>query len=130
MQALYQWQVGGQDPRDILNEFVAERPLERIDRAYFMELTREVPKQVDALDEDLGSVLDRPPAQLDPVERAVLWIGVYELRHALAVPWRVVVSEGVELAKMFGGEQSYKLVNAALDRLARRLRAAELAHKA
>lgn len=127
VQALYQWQLSGQDPRDILNEFIAERELNDVDRAYFGELTREVPKCTAELDRDLAEVVERPLEQLDPVERAVLWIGAYELQHNPSVPWRVVVNEGVELAKMFGGEQGFRLVNAALDRLARRLRGEEVA---
>lgn len=127
VQALYQWQLGGQAPRDILAEFIAERELVNVDRGYFAELTREVAERAAELDDDLTSVVDRPLAQLDPVERAVLWIGAYELRHCPDVPWRVVVNEGIELAKMFGGEQGYKLINAALDRLARRVRSTETA---
>jgi N utilization substance protein B len=70
-------------------------------------------------------LIDRPVAQLDPVERAVLLIGLHELEQRLDVPYRVVINEGVELAKRFGATEGHKFVNAVLDRAARRLRAAE-----
>ena len=66
-------------------------------------------------------------AQLDPVEHAVLLIGVQELRQHPEVPYRVVLNEGVELAKKFGATEGHKFINAVLDRAARSLRAAEQA---
>ncbi|HSD54524.1 MAG TPA: transcription antitermination protein NusB, partial [Burkholderiales bacterium] len=72
-------------------------------------------------------LIDRPLPQLDPVERAVLWIGVYELGRRPDVPYRVVINEGVELAKRFGATDGHKFVNAVLDRAARSLRPAERA---
>ena len=82
---------------------------------------------VAALDASLGELIDRPVGQLDPVERAVLLIGLYELGQRLDVPYRVVINEGVELAKRFGATEGHKFVNAVLDRAARTLRAAEQA---
>lgn len=73
----------------------------------------------------LSSSLDRPLDQLDPVEKAILLVGVYELRDRLEVPFRVVINEGVELAKRFGGTEGHKYVNAVLDRAAAELRAPE-----
>ena len=77
----------------------------------------------------MAPLLDRPLTQLDPIERAILLIGAYELAQRVEVPYRVVINEGVELAKRFGGEQSHRYVNAVLDRLARQLRTAEQGHK-
>ncbi len=78
-----------------------------------------------ALDALLAQWLDRPVGQLDPVEHAVLLIGVEELRAHVEVPYRVVLNEGVELAKKFGATDGHKFINAVLDRAARELRAAE-----
>jgi len=79
------------------------------------------------LDGMLGDWIDRPVAQLDPVEHAVLWIGIDELRAHLEVPYRVVLNESVELAKKFGATEGHKFINAVLDRAARQLRAEEQA---
>jgi N utilization substance protein B len=126
VQALYQWQLAGQQPKDILGEFVAERELVNVDLDYFSKLALEIPAAIGELDAQLQSVLDRPNTELNPVERAILWLGTFELLRCPDVPYRVVVNEAVELAKIFGAEQAYRYVNANLDKLARSLRAAEI----
>jgi N utilization substance protein B len=126
VQALYQWQLSGQAPREILEEFVAERELIDVDIDYFSTLTRNIPEEFSVLLADLGEVLDREWARVDPVERSVLLIGAYELRFCPQLPWRVVINEGVELSKMFGSADGYRYVNGILDKLARRLRRAEI----
>lgn len=125
VQALYQWQLTGQAPAEIVDEFVAERDLVDVDLAHFRRLICDIPGRLAELEGLLRSYVDRDLAQLDPVERAVLLIGAYELCHCPDIPWRVVLNEAVELSKMFGAEQAHKLVNAALDRLARAVRAGE-----
>jgi N utilization substance protein B len=126
LQALYQWQMAGQPLAEIEAQFLTAQDMSRVDVGYFHELLHQVPAHLSALDEALEPVLDRPIGQVDPVERAILRIGAYELGHRLEVPWRVVIDEAVELAKMFGAEQGHRYANAVLDRLARRLRTAEI----
>ena len=127
MQALYQWQMAGQEPRDIVQEFVADRELVSVDMDYFSELVREVPRRFDILQGDLTPFLDREWRALDPVERSVLLIGAYEMRYNLEIPYRVVINEGVELCKMFGTVEGHRYINGVLDRLARTTRGAEVA---
>ena len=126
VQALYQWQLAGQNPKDILNEFVAERELIRVDMDYFRTLTQHIPSCIEDLRSGLEEVLDRDIEGLDPIERAILLIGIYELRHCPEIPWRVVINEGIELAKMFGATEGHKFVNGILDKLAKRLRTDEV----
>ena len=126
VQALYQWQLGGADPSDILREFVAEREIVNADLSLFEALTRGVPRHLAELESEVDAVIDRPIRSLDPVERAILLIGAYELRHCLETPCRVVINEAIELEKMFGAEQGHRYINTALDRLAHRLRAEEM----
>lgn len=123
MQALYQWQMTGQAADEIAAQFESEQSLKHVDLDYFLELLRGVPRTVVTLDEQLQPVLDRPVAQLDVVERAILRMGAYELTNRLDVPWRVVINEAVELARMFGAEKSHRYINGILDVLARRTRA-------
>ena len=78
------------------------------------------------LDALLLPLLDRPLAEISPIEHSVMWIGAYELKHCLDVPWRVVLNECVELTKEFGGTDGHKYVNAVLNGLAPSLRAAEV----
>jgi N utilization substance protein B len=128
LQALYQWQLAGQDLRDIETQFQQEMDMSAVDMELFRALLHGVPGRVDELDASFGPLLDRPPQQLDPVERAILRMGTYELEARLDVPYRVVINEAVELAKQFGAEQSHRYINGVLDKVARRipLRTAEM----
>jgi N utilization substance protein B len=125
MQALYQWQLTGQTAAELRNQYADEEGFADADAEYFRELLNGITEGAVALDETLGGLIDRPVGQLDPVEHAVLLIGLYELGHRPDVPYRVVINEGVELAKRFGATEGHKFVNAVLDRSARSLRAAE-----
>lgn len=138
LQALYQWQVAGQDLGDIEAQFLGQGELPQclegededqspFDLKLFRELLHGVPSQVSRLDALLAPLLDRSINQLDPVERAVLRIGVYELQEHLDIPYRVIIDEAVELAKRFGAEQGHRYVNGVLDKLAQRLRPLECA---
>lgn len=127
MQALYQWQLTGLGAAELLNQFAAEEGYGDADGEYFVALLQGVTGSAEALDAELGTLLDRPVNQLDPVEHAVLLIGIHELAQRLDVPYRVVINEAVDLTKRFGATDGHKFVNAVLDRAARRLRAAEQA---
>jgi N utilization substance protein B len=117
LQALYQWQLTGHSSAELLNQFTADEGYPEVDADYFAALVRGVT--------GAGEMIDRPVNQLDPIEHAVLLIGLYELGQQLETPYRVVINEGVELAKKFGATDGHKFVNAVLDRAARNLRAAE-----
>lgn len=105
---------------------MSEQDLTQADVAYFSELVRCIPAHVAELDACLAPFLDRAVAELDPVELAVLRIGVCELTYHPEVPFRVVINEAVELAKVFGAEQSHRYINGVMDKVARNLRSAEL----
>lgn len=125
MQALYQWQLTGQSAKDIMVQFSADPKQGRADRELFRELVQDVIEQRDALDATIAEYSDRAVAQLDPVEHAILLIGVYELMRRPDVPYRVVINEAVELCRTYGAEDGHKFVNALLDRAAHRLRQPE-----
>ncbi len=126
MQALYQWQMTGQNLTDIEQQFLDEQDMKNVDKSYFKELLHEVPKRIDEFDILSKELLSRPIEQVDPVERAILRIGLYELQQRLDIPYRVVINEAVELAKSFGAEQGHKFVNGTLDKAAKSLREVEV----
>ena len=126
VQALYQWQVGGNDLNDIETQFRAEPENNKADFDYFHELLHRVAEHTPALDVVLTPLLDRPVPELDPVERAILRLCTYELAHRPDVPYRVVINEGIDLAKLYGADQSHKYINGVLDKLARSLRPVEV----
>ena len=122
LQALYRWQLNECPWQDLIQEFGAAEDMPRADREYFRELVEGVWRNRDALDADLASWADRVPSLLDPIEHAILLIGVFELRHRQDVPYRVAINEAVTLAKRFGATDGHKYVNAVLDRAARAVR--------
>ncbi len=127
VQAIYQWQVTGQNIGEIDAQFTEEHDPKRTDMDYFRELLRQVATRVDELDEAFSPFLDRPMAEVDPVERAILRLATYEFMHRPDVPYRVVINEAVELAKTFGADQSHRYINGILDKVAAKVRAVEIA---
>ena len=125
MQALYQWDLSGTDLKLIRQQFLVNEDFSKADQPYFMELLSDLPKQADVVDQNISGFIDRPFAQLDPVERAILRIAVYELLVRVEIPYRVVINEAVQLARKFGAEQGHAFVNGVLDKAAARLRATE-----
>ena len=127
-QALYQWLVNTTLPETLLKQFREQDDgLGRADPAYFDTLLHGVIEHAHELTLALVPHLDRPIAQLDPVEHAVLLIGAYELQHQPSVHWRVIVNECVNLTKLFGSEEGFKYVNGVLDKMARAARPSEVA---
>ncbi len=127
VQALYQWQISGSSLLAIEMEFREDNDFRKLDEDYFSELLHQVPAQIGRLDEMLGQLLDRPLQDLSPIELVILRMGTYELLERKDVPYRVVINEGVDLAKTFGATDGHKYVNGVLDKLARRVRQDEKA---
>jgi N utilization substance protein B len=125
LQALYQWQLADSAPAEIEKQFEPE--LERADRDYFLDVLRGVVSNCEALDALIAPKLDRKFSALDQVERAILRIGAYELEHRPDVPYRVVIDEAVNLARVFGATEGHRYINGVLDRLAHEVRAEEVA---
>lgn len=124
VQALYHRQLAGHGVAEILAQFAAQKDFDKVDGGYFGDLLREVIADTGALDELIAAEADRPIAQLDPVEHAILWLGLVELRTHPEVPVKVVIAEAVKLAREFGATDGHRYVNAVLDRLAGKLRPA------
>jgi transcription antitermination protein NusB len=127
LQGLYRWQLNPCPWQDLLEDFDAAEDAPKADRDYFRGLVEPVCTDIADLDARLTGWCDRPAAELDPIERAVLLIGVQELRAAFDVPFRVVISEAVSLTRRFGATDAHNFVNAVLDRAARELREHEVA---
>jgi len=122
VQALYQWDLTEQAPETILEHFIREHDTSDMDEEYFQLLVREIPLFHQELEAHIVPMLDRDLDDVDPVERAILRIGAYELEYRSDIPRNVVINESVELAKTFGSELSYKFINGVLDKVAAELR--------
>jgi len=122
LQALYQLQLNPRSWQDTHRQFSEDPEAERVDREYFLALISAIAPTREALDERLVTLSEIPPVELDPIEHAVLWMGLHELEFHPELPYRIAIDEAVELAKQFGATDGHKFVNAVLDRAARELR--------
>lgn len=122
MQALYQWQLAHTELANLLEEYADNEEFIKADNEYFIEIVRESLKMTAELDAIILPYLDRSISQIDPVERAVLWVGSYELLKRLDVPYKVAINEAVELAKRFGADSGHKYINSILDKVAKQIR--------
>ena len=129
VQALYQWQMTGQNLSAIEIQFQEDQRLKNAQKSYFSDLFHGVPKDLAKIDACMVDFVDREVEKIDPVERAILRIGVYELLHKPETPYRVIINEGVELAKCFGADGSHRYVNGILDKVAQVERKLEIEAK-
>ena len=124
VQAIYQWLVSGEDIKKIEQQFLNQKE-GKISKAFFSNLLINIPKNITFLDEIVQPSIDRDIGELGPTEKAILYLGVYELKFQPEVPYKVVINEAVELAKLYGAEGSFKLINSSLDKIAPELRSLE-----
>jgi len=122
VQALYQWQFTGYDASEIEAHFRADNDFKKVDSDYFHELLNNICIEAAVLDGQFAGFLDREIKALNPVELSILRLGTYELAQRLDIPYRVVINEATELAKIFGAEGGYKYVNGVLDKVAKAVR--------
>ena len=129
LQALYQHLVG-HNPAEDIDSFTRDLiGFHKADAAHFEALLHGCIREGEQLDALITPHIDRKLTEVSPIEHGVLWIGAYELRHCMDVPWRVAINECIELAKGFGGTDGYKWVNGVLNQLAPQLRAQEVGRR-
>ena len=126
LQALYQKQIAGHECCELLQQFHDQVAYERVDQEFFDEALNAICDSQASIEEKIGGLIDRPLDQLDPVELGILLIGMYELESRIEIPYRVVINEGVNLAKRFGAIDGHKYINACLDAGAQSLRSTEI----
>ena len=127
MQALYQWQLSGEELDWIRDHYQQDQGVAAGDEAYFLELLYQIPPRVDELDSRYRKYVTNFVDHLDPIETSILRIAAYELEHHLEIPYKVVINEAVNLARSYGAEDSHKFINGVLDPLSAELRELEVA---
>lgn len=125
VQALYQYLVSGGEVLKIEQQFLNQKS-GKISKSFFSNLFINILKNREALDALIAPTISRDTDELGSVEHAVLYLGTYELQNSIEVPYKVVINEALQIAKLYGAEGAFKLINASLDQLARDLRAVEL----
>jgi len=124
LQSLYAWQLSG---GDVVEEMKGNEGWERSDQKLAEAIVRGVRESEDGLRALIAPHLDRPFERLSPVERAILYIGAFELRAHPETPFKVVINEAVELGKSFGAAEGHRFVNGVLEKIAAALRPEEVA---
>ena len=125
LQAMYQAEMMDEEYASVTDPFIADHNMKRADLAYFREILTGIHRDIDELRAMIALKLARDFSELDPIEKSILLLGAYELRSRIEIPYRVVINEGVELAKSFGASESFRLINSVLDALAKDTRQAE-----
>lgn len=118
VQALYSWALSGNTAEQVELAFVLDQDLEGVDKPYFRKLFRQTVENIETVDFTISPYIDRAFDELDPIEKAILRLAVYELRFESDVPYKVVINEAIEVAKVFGADESHKYINGVLDKIA------------
>ena len=118
VQALYSWAVSQNSPEIVELNFMTEQDMKGVDTPYFRKLFRQTVENVEAVERTMQGYLDRGLAELDPIEKAILRLAVYELQFEADVPYKVVINEAIEVAKVFGADESHKYINGVLGKIA------------
>ena len=130
VQALYQKQIAGHSTAELVAQFKEDANYQHVDKEFFDELLPAISNGQADIETKIDGLIDRPLEQLDPIELCILLIGVYELETRIDIPYKVVINEGVNLAKRFGSTDGHKYINACLDLAAQSLREIEVSAKA
>lgn len=130
LKGLYQHFLSANSEKSIADHLQEDALFARADQAYCNTLLQGVLANMDALHSQISQFIDRKVEDLSPVERAVLCIAAYELAFDPSIPYRVVINEGIELAKKYGGVDGHKYVNGVLDKIAAQLRQEEIKNRA
>ena len=122
VQAVYSWQMSKNSVTDVETHFLTENAKRRFEIDYFQKLFRGVTSNISSVDGAIEPHLDRPLAEVDHIEKAIIRVAVFELSDCLDVPYRVVINEAIELAKIFAADDSHKFVNGVLDKIVKLIR--------
>jgi len=129
LQAMYQWQLSKTPINELEAQFRADFDMKKADIEYFHALIHGIPAHADSINQHIEPYLDRRVDELDPIELSIFRIAVYELTQRVDVPYKVVINEAVDLAKLFGATDSHKYINGVLDKVAQKLRVMEFKNK-
>jgi len=129
LQALYQWQISGEELDWIRDHYQQDQGVAAGDEAYFLELLYQIPPRADELDRCFRRYVEKFENHVDPIETNILRIATYELSEHLEIPYKVVINEAINLAKTYGADDSHKFINGVLDPLRVVLRPVEVANR-
>lgn len=122
VQGLYSWLMSGNDIKQVELSMVTNNSMTKVDMEYFQTVLLGAANQADSLDKIYKPYLGRLPEELDPIEKCIMRLATFELTERIDIPFKVIINEAVELAKLFGAQDSHKFINGALDKAVKTLR--------
>ena len=125
MKSIYRGIINQFDINQIKKDIKDDPDYSKADEVFYNHLVDGVLQNIAELNIEISSYIDRPIEKLSPIEHSILCISVYELIYDSAIPYKVAINEGVELAKTFGGIEGYKYINGVLDKVAEKRRPLE-----
>ena len=129
MKGVYRALVNQVDINQIKKDIQDDPDFIRADEAFYLEIMDGVFDNFDALKKEIVTYLDKNYDELSPIELAIIYSSLYELKFSPSVPYRVVINEAIEVAKSFGGTDGYKFINGVLNKAAAANRKHEFAVK-
>jgi len=118
LQMLYSWEISHNNIKESAIQFLKEKNKKNIDITYFYDLIIGITYDCKNIDNLMKPYLFRSLKELGHIEKAILRIAFYELDKRTDIPYKVSINEGIELAKLFGSEDSHKFINGVLDKAA------------
>jgi N utilization substance protein B len=126
LQALYQWQFNPEPSERIIEQFLKQPEMVSVDTDFFQRLVKDILSEYRQLDQVMQPFLEKSESTPQPVERAILRIGTYELKYCPETPYRVIINEAIELTKAFGATSSHRYINGVLHGLTKQHRPQEI----
>ncbi|MFI4847019.1 MAG: transcription antitermination factor NusB [Candidatus Makana argininalis] len=120
IQAIYSWQLSKNNIYDIEKQFIYKLNILNLDTRYFREIYLGVIKNVKFLDKNIKSHILVNIKSIGYVEIAVLRTALFELLKRRDIPYKVSINEAIEIVKIYGSEQSHKLINVILDKVSKK----------
>ncbi len=125
VQALYQWQMNESPVNDIINQFLTEQDMGKVDQPFFQKSLHQIIEDMDAIQAQIDDLLERSTFSVGTVEKAIMMIGIFELKNHIETPYKVVLNEAIELAKQYGGEGAHTFINGTLHKASQKIRPLE-----
>jgi len=125
VQALYQWQLNKSSAGLIINQFLTEQDMGKVDQVFFQKTLRGIIENMDEIQADITPLMERSSFSVGEVEKAIMMIGVYEFKNHMETPYKVILNEAIELAKQYGGDGSHSFINGTLHKASKKFRPLE-----
>ena len=125
VQALYQWQMNKSPVNEIVSQFLTEQDMGKVDQPFFQKSLHSIVDNMEQIEAEILPLLERSTFSVGAVERAIMMIGIFELKNHIETPYKVILNEAIELAKQYGGDGAHTFINGTLHKASKKLRPME-----